>query len=51
MNAYMTSEDDPFFSKFCSWTVGHEELFRDMLNMERDANRRLVTLNAYRTQI
>ena len=30
MNAYMTLSDDPFFSKFCSWTVGHEQLFRDM---------------------
>jgi|TARA_R100001463_G_C3455515_1_gene214209 molecular chaperone IbpA len=34
MNAYMTVGDDPFFSKFCSWTVGHEQLFRDMLNMK-----------------
>jgi|TARA_R100000278_G_scaffold112213_1_gene89937 molecular chaperone IbpA len=34
MNAYMTLSDDPFFSKFCSWTVGHEQLFRDMLRMK-----------------
>ena len=34
MNAYMTVSDDPFFSKFCSWTVGHEQLFRDMLKMK-----------------
>lgn len=34
MNEYVTLSDDPFFSKFCSWTVGHEKLFSDMLKMK-----------------
>ena len=33
MNAYIQT-DDPFFSKFYSWTVGHEKLFNDMLKMQ-----------------
>ena len=33
MNAYIQT-DDPFFSKFYSWTVGHEKLFSDMLKMK-----------------
>ena len=45
MNAYMTVNDDPFFSKFCSWTVGHEQLFRDMLKMKNQVGGYLY--NAY----
>ena len=45
MNAYMTVSDDPFFSKFCSWTVGHEQLFRDMLKMKNQVGGYLY--NAY----
>ena len=45
MNAYMTVSDDPFFSKFCSWTVGHEQLFRDMLKMKNQVGGSIY--NAY----
>ena len=39
MNAYITS-NDPFFSKFSTWAIGHDRLFRDMINMvEKTPNR------------
>ena len=39
MNAYISS-NDPFFSKFSTWAIGHDRLFRDMLNMvEKTPNR------------
>ena len=39
MNAYISS-NDPFFSKFSTWAIGHDRLFRDMINMvEKTPNR------------
>ncbi len=32
MNVYM-KPDEPFFNHFFTWTVGHETLFEDMLEM------------------
>jgi len=32
MNVYM-KPDEPFFNHFFTWTVGHENLFEDMLKM------------------
>jgi len=33
MNAYMKLSDDPFFSRFSTWAIGHDRLFKDMLRM------------------
>ena len=39
MNAYISS-NDPFFSKFSTWAIGHDRLFIDMINMvEKTPNR------------